>query len=159
MSDDMTPPRPRTYEEFWPYFMQCHSDSLTQALHVIATIWGLACMLIAFPLTLNGAWLILAPSVAYPIAWFSHLVVEGNKPAAWNNPYWSFLGDLDMSALFLTGSLRADVECLRIGISYRFTRLRRLVHHATELAVLAYAVAVVVLQWQGRLWIGMPFQR
>lgn len=148
--------RPRWYEEFWPYFMRCHSDPRTQRLHVLATIWGLGCLLVAFPLTWNGAWLLLAPMGSYPIAWFSHLVFEKNRPAAWTNPYWSFLCDVDMSAMYLAGRLQPEIDRLKREPSARFTLLRRVVHHVTEIVVLAYVIAVIALTWQGRLTFVVP---
>lgn len=160
LNDPAAPPpsaRPRSYEEFWPYFMQCHQDRWTQRLHAIATVWGMGCFLIAFPLTRNAAWLILAPLVSYPIAWLSHFRVEGNRPAAWTNPYWSFLCDLDMTALMFAGQLDPELERLRQSPRPPFSPLRRIIHHATEVLVLAYAALVLFLKWQGELTLSAPF--
>jgi hypothetical protein len=44
-----------------------------------------------------------APVVAYGMAWFSHFVIEGNKPATFGHPAWSLRGDWKMLGMMWTG--------------------------------------------------------
>jgi hypothetical protein len=53
-----------------------------------------------------------APVVAYGMAWFSHFVIEGNKPATFGHPLWSFRGDWTMIGRMWTGR---DAELGRIA--------------------------------------------
>lgn len=146
----------RSYQDFWPYFMERHEHPWTQRLHVVATLVGLICMGVVFPLTLNVAWLVAGPVLAYPVAWFSHLVFEKKKPAAWSHPYWSFLCDLDMMAFMLMGSLPAEMERLQREPGARFSPRRRFVHHAIEVALFVAVLAVVVQGFEGDLVLANP---
>jgi hypothetical protein len=101
------------YDEFWPFFMDVHMHVWTRRLHGLATVIGLGCALIAFPWTLNSAWLVVALAIAYPIAWLSHFLFERRRPAAFTNPFWAFLCDVEMLVLMAQGRLEAELESLR----------------------------------------------
>ncbi|WOL04717.1 hypothetical protein Cni_G13439 [Canna indica] len=102
----------RSLEEFWPFYMSQHSKPSTRRWHFAGILSALLCLLLAI---LLGRWLflILAPLVGYGLAWYSHFFVEGNAPATFGHPVWSFLCDLKMFALMLTG--RMDREIKRLG--------------------------------------------
>lgn len=142
---------PRNYQQFWPYFMECHEHPWTRRLHAVATAVGVGCVYVAFPLTYNAAWLILGPLLAYPIAWFSHFYFEKKKPAAWSHPYWSFLGDLDMLALMAMGTMDAELRRLKERPDEPFSSRRRFVHHATEVAFFLSILVAVALGALGSL--------
>lgn len=46
------------------------------------------------------------------VAWFSHFTIEGNRPATFGHPFWSFRGDLKMLAMMWRGR---DAELDRIA--------------------------------------------
>ena len=152
----VVPAYARSYEDFWPYFMERHEHPWTRRLHVVATVIGLFCVGVLFPLTFNATWLIAAPVIGYPIAWFSHLVFEKKKPAAWRHPYWSFLCDLDMMAMSLSGTLDQEVERLRREPQAPFSARRRFLHQATQVAIAVAVLFVVALRASGGLLLVNP---
>jgi hypothetical protein len=52
---------------------------------------------------------LLAPVVGYAFAWTGHFLVEGNKPATFGHPWWSFISDFRMAWLILTGQLGKQI--------------------------------------------------
>jgi hypothetical protein len=46
----------------------------------------------------------------YAFAWFAHFVVEKNRPATFQYPLWSFMGDYKMIAMMLTGRIGRELE-------------------------------------------------
>lgn len=109
---------PSTYEEFWPYYVSQHLHPLTRAIHVGGTTAGLLIALAA--LVAGPLWLLaLAPIVGYACAFASHFLVEGNKPATFGHPAWSFRADFRLLGRTYTGHIGADVRAVRaaLGIS------------------------------------------
>ncbi|MCB9746519.1 MAG: DUF962 domain-containing protein [Alphaproteobacteria bacterium] len=52
-----------------------------------------------------------AGAAGYSFAWLGHFAIEGNRPASFTYPTWSFLADMRLWALMCTGQLWAeDVE-------------------------------------------------
>ncbi len=99
----------QSFDEFWPHYVHAHRDPRTRALHYVGTtaVLGTAA---AAALTLNPAWLLLAPVVGYGPAWVGHFVFEKNKPATFEHPLWSLRGDFKMYLLALKGQMRTEVE-------------------------------------------------
>ena len=44
------------------------------------------------------------------MAWISHFGIEKNKPASFKYPLWSFIADMKLWALMLTGRMGAEVH-------------------------------------------------
>ena len=101
-----------TFAEFWPLYVREHQRPVTRALHLLATLSELFLLLAAVG---TGRWwfILLIPVVAYGLAWFSHLMIEGNHPATWQHPWLSWLADHKMCALMLTGRMRAELRRLQ----------------------------------------------
>ena len=99
----------KSYAEFWDFYVQEHSQPLTRLLHFAGT--SLALVLLVWFLK-NGTYryLPLCLVVGYAFAWFSHFVVEKNKPATFKYPLWSFISDYKMMFYMLTGRMNAEVE-------------------------------------------------
>lgn len=100
------------FERFWGYYLSVHRDPWTRRLHVLATVVGVTCVMLA-PLTLDARWFFLGPCLGYPIAWFSHLVFERRPPAAFAHPLWALLCDFRMIRLMAQG--RLDQEAARVA--------------------------------------------
>lgn len=93
-----------SFEEFWPYYLSQHQDPTCRKLHFIGTALAGGC--VALALLRSPGWLLLAPIVGYGLSWIGHFAFEKNRPAAFQHPLWSFLGDLRMFRLILSGQLR-----------------------------------------------------
>ena len=98
-----------TYAEFWDFYVSEHSKPATQWLHFIGTALG-AILLIWFAATSRWYFFPIFLVVGYAFSWFAHFVVERNKPAAFEHPFWSFISDFKMIWYMLTGRMRREVE-------------------------------------------------
>lgn len=103
-----------SFDEFWPYYLQEHSNPTNRTLHVAGTV-AAAVTLGAAVVTRRPRLAALSPLIGYGAAWIGHFMIEKNRPATFTHPLWSLQGDLKMAQLALTGQL--DDELRRLGIS------------------------------------------
>lgn len=108
-------PDPTSYEEFWPYYVSQHLHPRTRKIHVVATTIAVATGIAAMVLRKPKA-LLVTPVLGYGPAWFSHFVIEKNKPASFGHATWSAMADFEQVAKFYAGSLDQDVATVRAGI-------------------------------------------
>ncbi|GGE07985.1 membrane protein [Marinithermofilum abyssi] len=101
----------KSFEEFWPFYVSQHSKPETRRWHFVGTASVVVCLGLA--LWVNGWFVLLAPVIAYGLAWYSHFFVEGNKPATFGHPLWSLLADFRMFVLMLTGKMDQEVQRLK----------------------------------------------
>lgn len=102
-------PRFSGYQEFFSFYLHEHSHPRNRLMHAAGTLLGICT--IAVPIAIGHPWYaLLWPLVAYGFAWIGHFVIEGNRPATFEHPVWSFMGDFHMLGLMLTGRLRARLE-------------------------------------------------
>jgi hypothetical protein len=100
---------PRTFSDFWPYYVLAHREPLTRIFHSVGTLGGWALLLAA--ILLRRPWFILTAFVfPYALAWFSHFFVEHNRPATFGHPLWSWLADQKMVAMVLAGKMSQEVK-------------------------------------------------
>lgn len=97
-----------SYGQFWPFYLAEHSRPGTRALHYLGTGAGLALLTLAIVL---DDWRLLAGALiaGYGFAWAGHAFIEGNKPATFRHPLWSFISDLRMAGLWASGRLGAEL--------------------------------------------------
>jgi len=108
--NENTPPKEfQSFEEFWPYYLSEHSRPETRALHAAGTTVGSACAVVLLA-TGRWRWLPLALIPGYGAAWLSHFLIEKNRPATFQYPLWSFMGDYKMLALMIAGKLDEENE-------------------------------------------------
>ena len=101
-------PSPRqfdSYEDFYRYYLTQHADARNRCLHAAGTTLGIATAVCSFALKRPLAALLGLP-VAYGFAWAGHFLVEGNKPATFGHPVWSFISDYRMIYDIVRGKLR-----------------------------------------------------
>ncbi len=94
----------RSYDDFFAFYVRQHSHPGNRLLHAAGTTLGFAVAIGAF--ALGRPWLaLLWIPIGYALAWTGHFLVEGNRPATFGHPFWSFISDFRMLALMLTGRL------------------------------------------------------
>lgn len=94
----------RSFSEFYPYYLEEHSNPLCRALHYVGSSLVLAVLAWAL---VSGTWLalLLLPVVGYGFAWVGHFFFEHNRPATFRYPVYSLIGDWVMLKDFVTGQL------------------------------------------------------
>jgi len=97
------------YEEFFTFYLHEHSHPSNRMMHAAGTLLGLATVIVPIAMGHPG-YVLLWPVVAYGFAWIGHFLIEGNKPATFGHPLWSFISDFRMLGLMLTGKLQARLE-------------------------------------------------
>ncbi|HET6976906.1 MAG TPA: DUF962 domain-containing protein [Pyrinomonadaceae bacterium] len=107
----MSETRYKSFSEFWPFYVSEHRKPATRLLHLIGTSAGIA--LLVYLIASGRWWLFLLGFVpGYGFAWLAHFLIEKNKPATFQYPLWSFMGDYKMIALMITGRMNQELERL-----------------------------------------------
>ena len=94
----------RTLAEFYPFYLREHSNRTCRRLHFVGTSLGLGFLVAA--LVTRNPWLVLAGLLqGYAFAWVGHYFFERNRPATFQYPWLSFLGDWRMWWQTLSGRI------------------------------------------------------
>jgi hypothetical protein len=95
----------RTFSEFYPFYLNEHVNATCRRLHFIGS--SLIIALIVFS-AIQGAWRLLwwIPLIGYGFAWVGHFFFEHNRPATFQYPLFSLLGDWVMFRDILIGRIR-----------------------------------------------------
>jgi hypothetical protein len=93
-----------TFDEFFPEYLEAHSDPRTRAVHAAGLLTGLAVGLAGL-LKGKPKYLLGGLALGYIPAWISHLAFEGNIPKTFEHPLLSFRGDFVMVYRLLRGQL------------------------------------------------------
>lgn len=96
----------KTFEEFYPYYLTEHSNVNCRRLHFVGSTLALACLGLLIG-TGNPYWLLAGLIAGYGFAWIGHFVFEKNRPATFQRPLYSFLGDWAMYRDILMGRVKA----------------------------------------------------
>lgn len=91
--------------EFYPYYLEEHSNRTCRRLHVVGTSLVILTALYAVT-TQQWAALWLMPLFGYFFAWVGHFFFEHNKPATFKYPFYSLISDFIMYKDILTGKIR-----------------------------------------------------
>jgi hypothetical protein len=100
-----------TFEDFFPFYVSQHSKPLTRRFHFVGSHLGAAAAVVGLARR-KPTLLAAAPIIAYGLAWFSHFVIEKNRPASFGHPLWSLRGDVAMMARMWQGR---DAELTEIA--------------------------------------------
>jgi hypothetical protein len=93
-----------SFAEFYPFYLREHSKPVTRRLHFLGSSLSLAC-LVLLVLTGELLWILAGLLCGYGCAWFAHFAFEKNKPATFQQPIYSFMGDWKMFWQILTGQM------------------------------------------------------
>lgn len=94
-----------SFAEFYPYYLQEHSNATCRRLHYVGSLLVLAIIAYAV-MTQQWLWLLAIPLVGYGFAWVGHFVFEKNRPATFDYPFYSLMGDWVMLKDALTGRIK-----------------------------------------------------
>ena len=98
-------PKFNSFKEFYLFYLSEHSKSSTKILHVIGSL-GVISMLFYSFYTSNLKILCYLPLCGYGFAWIGHFFFEKNKPATFEFPLYSFVGDWVMLKDILIGKVK-----------------------------------------------------
>mgnify|MGYP001031692116 CR=1 FL=1 len=104
MTND-TNKRFNSFSEFYPYYLSEHNNLTCRRLHFIGS--SLILLLLAYTL-MTWQWVLLwfLPVLGYGFAWVGHFFFEKNKPATFQYPFYSLLGDWVMYKDMLLGNTK-----------------------------------------------------
>ena len=105
MTDSANNQRFTTYNEFFTFYLEQHSSPGNRLMHACGTLLGLAVLIVAIA-TRHFVWALLWIPIGDGFAWTGHFLIEGNKPATFGHPWWSFISDFRMLGLMLSGKLK-----------------------------------------------------
>ncbi len=93
-----------TFADFYPFYLGEHTNRTSRRLHFAGSSIGI--VLVAAALATQNWWLILAALVqGYAFAWVGHFFFEHNKPATFQYPGFSFMGDWRLWWEIVTGKI------------------------------------------------------
>ncbi|UQY34438.1 DUF962 domain-containing protein [Pseudomonas fulva] len=94
-----------SFAEFYPYYLEEHRHPTCRRLHYLGSL--LVLMVLGYAL-ISGQWLWLlaVPVIGYGFAWVGHFAFERNRPATFQYPLYSLMGDWVMLKDMLTGRIR-----------------------------------------------------
>lgn len=94
--------RIKTFKEFYKFYLTEHSKMGTRVFHFIGTL--LVFFVIGYVISSGKErFLWYVPIFGYGFAWFSHAVIEKNKPATFRYPIWSLISDFRLFFELLIG--------------------------------------------------------
>jgi hypothetical protein len=96
--------RYQSFQAFYPFYLSQHENRVCRRLHVVGSLLVLALLVSVIT---TGQWMALwlLPLLGYGFAWVGHFAFEHNKPATFEYPLYSFMGDWVMLWQTLTGKL------------------------------------------------------
>ncbi|MDX1958858.1 MAG: Mpo1-like protein [Leptospiraceae bacterium] len=101
----MTVKQYSSFKDFYPFYLGEHSNRTCRRLHFVGSSLVLI-LLVRYFFTFDYMNLILIPIVGYGFAWVGHFFFEKNKPATFQYPVYSLIGDWKMYFEILTGKIK-----------------------------------------------------
>ena len=98
------PPQFASFADFYPFYLAEHANLTSRRLHLVGTLLFVGQWLLAF-VTGNAWFLLLGPVSGYAFAWVGHFFFERNRPATFDHPLYSLIGDFAMARDILRGRI------------------------------------------------------
>mmetsp|Transcript_33800 Transcript_33800/g.35103 ORF Transcript_33800/g.35103 Transcript_33800/m.35103 type:complete len:119 (+) Transcript_33800:17-373(+) len=93
-----------SFAEYYPYYLTQHRSYINRCIHVVSSSFCISFLL--YQLFFGKVlFILLCPCIDYFPAWIGHFYFEQNKPATFNYPYLSYLGDYVMIKDVLLGRI------------------------------------------------------
>ncbi|WP_319024694.1 DUF962 domain-containing protein [Microbulbifer hainanensis] len=99
-----TEKRFHSFSEFYPFYLEEHSNLTCRRLHFVGTTLVIAFIITAL-ISGNALWFAAVPFAGYGFAWVGHFFFEHNRPATFKNPIYSLWGDFVMFKDMLLGRI------------------------------------------------------
>jgi hypothetical protein len=93
------------FATFYPYYLGEHQNRTCRRLHVIGSFGVLLILALVATGVLPLLGLLGVPVCGYGFAWVGHFFFEHNKPATFQHPFYSLLGDWVMFKDVLIGKI------------------------------------------------------
>ena len=93
-----------SFADFYPYYLDEHKNIVCRRLHFVGTSLVIG-LLFLTARSGQPLWLLPVPLVGYGFAWIGHFVFEKNRPATFQHPIYSLIGDFVMFRDILTGKI------------------------------------------------------
>jgi hypothetical protein len=93
-----------SFREFYPYYLSEHANRTCRRLHFVGTSLVIG-VVVAAIVRSNAPWLLLAPLAGDGFAWVGQFFLEKKRPATFNHPLYSLIGDWVMYWDILRGRI------------------------------------------------------
>jgi len=100
-----------SFKQFYPFYLSQHTHRACRLLHVIGSSLVIF-LAIAVIFTHKWLGLLWTPVIGYGFAWAGHVLFEKNKPATFQYPLYSLMGDWVM----FWNSVRALLKLSRLKL-------------------------------------------
>lgn len=94
--------RIKTFKEFYAHYLSEHRKLGTRIFHFLGTLLVFAVLIYVIQ-SGKERFLWYMPIFGYGFAWFSHAVIEKNKPTTFKYPLWSLISDFKLFFELLIG--------------------------------------------------------
>lgn len=100
-----------TFKQYYQMYLTLHKNKWNRRLHVLGQLVTIMYLILSIYLSFYKSLVFLPmfialPFVVYPFAWFGHLYIEKNKPAAFRNPIWAKAADWVMLKDIILGKIK-----------------------------------------------------
>jgi len=93
-----------SFSDFYPFYLGEHANRTCRRLHFVGSALVLAVVAVATAMR-DPVWLLAAPVAGYGFAWVGHFAFEKNRPATFQYPLYSLMGDWVMFRDMLRGRI------------------------------------------------------
>ena len=101
----MTRDKFKSFKAFYPYYLSEHKLKINKILHMIGSFSGLFFLTFCI-ISKKFYYSPLSLIFGYFFAWIGHFIFEKNKPATFQYPLYSFIGDWVMLKDILTCKIK-----------------------------------------------------